>query len=501
VLFLAAGPMTGLGSGPGKIRAFSLVGDRMTVRAEGAMLQELLSRFAECGVRVQWDPILDRPVWVDVTNELIEAALGRVLETNGFTLVWEVLEGPAGRMPRLAELRVYRVREPEETVSLGGEFRFDVVQAEGFPPYVAHELVVGLKPGTTVAQFEDLLRRFGATATGVSRLVGVYRLRLPDDADVVEVARQMAGEDIVAAVEPDWVVSLPPGESEELPAEVDVSGNAGGPDTETGKGRLRGDAVVAVLDSGLKTLDALQGVVVAAVNALDPSQPVTDPVGHGTQMALLATGRVAPEGYGVEPGEVPVVAVQAFDRAGNTSLFTILQALEFALSKGARVVSMSWGTEVRSEFLEAAVSEAQRRGLVLVAAAGNRPTGRPIYPAAFRGVVGVSAIDSDGTVWRDSNFGAWVDVSAPGSALLPVGYGGGPGRYAGTSISCAVVAHALARFMAGHPELGRAEALERFLGCLTDAGEPGRDAWYGVGKLDASAWGRLISSGESTRAR
>ena len=68
----------------------------------------------------------------------------------------------------------------------------------------------------------------------------------------------------------------------------------------------------------------------------------------------------------------------------------------------------------------AALAVAASKGIISVAAAGNDPTGKPTYPAAYPSVLAVSAIQPDGAVWPQSNYGSFVDLSAPGFATLPV---------------------------------------------------------------------------------
>jgi thermitase len=169
-----------------------------------------------------------------------------------------------------------------------------------------------------------------------------------------------------------------------------------------------------------------------------------------------------------------------------------MRALQYALEQGARVINLSWGSETRSAFVEAAVSYAQSRGAVVVAAAGNEPTGRAMYPAAYDGVVAVSALNEDqATTWDQSNYGDFVSVAAPGRATFPVGHDGPPGAYAGTSIASAYVARELALYFTRHPTATAADAIRALRAAATDAGAKGRDPRYGYGALDAAARQRL----------
>jgi hypothetical protein len=257
---------------------------------------------------------------------------------------------------------------------------------------------------------------------------------------------------------------------------------------------VAGSAAVAVLDSGVLPYGPLTNRVVAAWNAITHTSDVTDPLGHGTQMALLASGAVLPLGLLASDGgaAVPIIAVRAFDDAGYTSSFDLIGAVSFAVANGARVLNMSWSSGGDSTFLDGALALAQSQGALVVAAAGNTPDGRAVYPAASPGVIAVAALDSQGQPWSQSNHGAFVDVSAPGFANLPVGYNGAPGGYAGTSVASAYVAHVLARYASAHPDASGAQiaaAVTQALSPPPDGADPAR---YGAGMLDAAALARLF---------
>jgi len=249
-----------------------------------------------------------------------------------------------------------------------------------------------------------------------------------------------------------------------------------------------------VLDSGLNQIGGLDDFITDRYNAIDPGAQPVDRAGHGTQMALVASGSVLPGGAADGFAGAPIVAIRAFDDNGTTSNFTIMRAIERAAEQKARVINMSWGSETSSEFLRDAIELAQSRGMIVVASSGNKPTGRPVYPAAYPGVISTSALESDGTPWSESNYGTTVRVAAPGTADFPVGHKGPPGSYAGTSISSAYVSRLLALYVSRHPDATPASvrtALEKSLSPLGP--ESGQ---YGKGKLDEDALNRLFGSAE-----
>jgi hypothetical protein len=273
--------------------------------------------------------------------------------------------------------------------------------------------------------------------------LGIYKVGVPHDSDIsaiVSMINALPG-DVQAA--PDFAYYVPP------PFRADLSLIT----SELPKGFSgNGKVPVAVLDTGLTIGVGPDGFVIASLDAVMPSQPISDDLGHGTQMALLASGLVKPIGTDTgDGGQIPVVAIRTMDDNGYTTDFTILKGIDFAIDSGARVMSLSWSSEIRSGFLEIILDNAVSKGMIIVASAGNEPTGQPVYPAAYPSVIGVGAEYHSGKVWEQSNYGSFVELYAPGFAVMPVGYKGAPGMYVGTSISTAYTANRIADYWSKHP--------------------------------------------------
>ena len=85
-------------------------------------------------------------------------------------------------------------------------------------------------------------------------------------------------------------------------------------------------------------------LVLSSLDVMNPDVAITDTLGHGTQMALIATGLVEPFGTGGENNETynPVIAIKAFDDNGYISDFNIMESIHFALDNNARVMSGIW---------------------------------------------------------------------------------------------------------------------------------------------------------------
>lgn len=452
---------------------FRLEGDRLWLQANRTPLADVLDQFARVGVEIRLDPAVQSTVTGAIRGEDVDVALENLLEGYDYLLTWKRLPGPLGRVPKLKEIQVFlpghasdarpRPRKSplfETTRGVGG----------AAPEFVKDELLVGVRPGSTYARFQSLLDQIGGMIVEADSATGVYLIRFPPGTNVEALLAQLARNPLVAHAELNRVTRLP-------------SGFAGGPAPLPAVAPpADGSIPVAVLDSGLDPAAGLGPLLSAGWDAVAPDRALADPDGHGTQMAILASGALAADGLAASANPVPLVSVRAFDEEGKTSSFAILQALAYAAKAGAKVVNMSWGSGTDSEFLRAAVQTAAGQGLLLVAAAGNEPTGQPIYPAAYPEVIAVGGTTAAGQLWTNSNTGSFVDLSAVATATLPAG------RYAGTSISSAVVAGALAHYLNRHPDATAAQARAALLAALS----PAPAAGSGAGTLDAAALRRLL---------
>ena len=162
--------------------------------------------------------------------------------------------------------------------------------------------------------------------------------------------------------------------------------------------------VVAVLDTGIsKDSQDLVDRVVAEVNLTD--SPTTDDVyGHGTHMA----GTIA----AIAPG-CRLMNVKVADDRGKCEPSVVAKGIVWAVDHGARVINLSLAMGASSN-LEQAVSYAWSRGAILIAAAGNKGTSEPSYPAYYESCLAVAGTNEKNSLALLSSYGDWVDVAAPG---------------------------------------------------------------------------------------
>lgn len=211
-----------------------------------------------------------------------------------------------------------------------------------------------------------------------------------------------------------------------------------------------------------------------------------------------------------------VMPLRALGRSGGTE-FDAQESLRFAAglansagtlpAKRADVVNMSFGGPRFSQTTADLIAEVRAAGVVVVAAAGNDATADAMYPAAYDGVIGVSAVDFDRNLAPYSNFGPSIDVAAPGGDTRRDRNGDGVGdgvtssggsdtsgsiqfRYPvfqGTSMAAPHVAGVIALMKSVNPGLTPVD-VDNLLaaGRITqDLGGPGRDDQFGFGLIDA----------------
>jgi subtilisin family serine protease len=131
---------------------------------------------------------------------------------------------------------------------------------------------------------------------------------------------------------------------------------------------------------------------------------------------------------------------------------------------------------------------AYKRGIVLIAAAGNAgPKSAPLYPAAYPEVIAVSGSDVNNKSSIFSNRGTFISVAAPGTDITVAIPDGGFEVASGTSFSAAEVSGIAAMMLERKSDL-TPEAVRRILeGTAKDIGSKGRDVMFGAGLADAYA--------------
>ncbi len=230
-----------------------------------------------------------------------------------------------------------------------------------------------------------------------------------------------------------------------------------------------------------------QGRLIALGDAWGPDPFPLDENGHGTAMAsLIAAKPGSGPVQGIAPG-CPILIVRAFSADGYGEDDDIVRGILYAVRRGARVISCSFGDEVPSQMMAAAIRYAVGRGVVVVASSGNGTGGRPHYPSGFPEVLAAGAASFDPErgsyfLWPLSGYSR-VDWVAPGDQLPVLLPGGIVRSLSGTSLSAAITSAAVALILSMYPRLSPEEVRATLTTAALDIGAPGWDVYTGAGLL------------------
>jgi subtilisin family serine protease len=203
----------------------------------------------------------------------------------------------------------------------------------------------------------------------------------------------------------------------------------------------RADIVVAVVDSGVDMThpDLKNKIKNSGKDFINNDNDATDDFWHGTFVAgIVGAQNDNGEGIAGVAWNCMILPVKVLDNMGVGTTDKVASGILWAADNGAAVINLSLGAETGTETLRAALKYAYDKGVVIVAAAGNG-NGNVFYPAAYDTyVLSVAATDYNDARAEFSNYGARIDVAAPGVRilstlpmwffgpdLLPYGYGDG----------------------------------------------------------------------------
>jgi phosphoheptose isomerase len=247
-------------------------------------------------------------------------------------------------------------------------------------------------------------------------------------------------------------------------------------------------AVIGMIDTTVnREHAALDGVDVEKVAIIGEGREAASAV-HGTAIAILLAGREDTRTPGLLSG-VRLVAAEAFHRGGNgndmADAFDIARAIDRLVNEDVTVINLSFAGP-RNGVLEAVVNAARERDILLVAAAGNAgPQSEPLYPAAYDGVLAVTAVDRENRIYRRAVNGAHIDFAGPGVNLWTAASVSGGRFRSGTSYAAPFVSAALAVARAENPDMPGEELVQAFADSAIDLGEDGRDPVFGWGLVQS----------------
>lgn len=332
--------------------------------------------------------------------------------------------------------------------------------------------------GKVWPQAQTAIYRFGLwAADAIDPDLGTWRLKLDPQTNLNEAMAAFQELDLIRYVEPDYPIyalTLEPNDPYFAQNQQPALRRIHVPeawDISTGSNNI----AIAILDTGLAYgHNDLRNKIMADRGRNFVAEPANDFAwddnGHGTYVAGIAAAEtnnnlgIAGVSWGSR-----LLSVKVLDYDNWGSIATLSMGLAYTTTQPVQVVNMSTGGPVRSRVMEDEVEKAFAKGLVLVAASGNRGKQEFTYPAAFDNVIAVGAMDDQDRPASFSTYGQYLSIVAPGSNILSLNWASDR-DYAvgsGTSSACPFVAGAVALMLSANPNLSNQQIRNLLEGTAT----------------------------------
>ncbi|CAN5133261.1 S8 family serine peptidase [soil metagenome] len=356
--------------------------------------------------------------------------------------------------------------------------------------YVAKEVLIEIAGTPTDAEADQIARRHRLTRVQSQSFPltnsTFFRWRITDGRSVDTVVRELTAGGNVKAAQRNNIFKL---QQNAAAAAVKPEGDP----VQYALAKMRlpeahtlsvgADVTIAVIDSGIDvTHPELAGVITGTFDALNNGE---GPHLHGTSIAGVIASHARLMGTAPSSHLLAIRAFGSQKSGAESTSFLILKSLDYALAKNAQIINMSFAGP-HDPAMERGLAVAAAKGVVLVAAAGNAGAkSPPLYPAADRNVIAVTAIDQSDNLFVQSNRGSYVAISAPGVDILSPAPDGKYQMSSGTSLSAAYVSGVAALMIARNPEIKSADVRATLMSTARDLGPKGRDDQFGAGQADA----------------
>ncbi len=278
-------------------------------------------------------------------------------------------------------------------------------------------------PGEILVKFKEKkgIQTLGVEIQSQNELFdNIYRLKLGKGADIFEIIDGFKNNPDVIYAEPNYIRHIC-----KTPNDTYFNQQWGlskiqapqGWDIEKGSSGV----IIAILDTGIDyNHPDLKLKIVGSISFVNGQSPM-DGHGHGTHVSGIA-GASTNNSIGVSglAWNCNLLAVKCLDNKGYGTDSDISLAIRYAADyPGVKVINMSFGgSDVGNTLKDACDYAYGTKGTLLVAAAGNDGTQEIFYPAGYESVMAVAATDSNDQKAYFSNYGDWVDISAPGVSIL-----------------------------------------------------------------------------------
>jgi hypothetical protein len=360
--------------------------DQVDANLTGYTLPKVLRKIAGVtGWKIYYEPGSAADISVKFTNAPENEALRRLLgklnfakeTTNGVThlLVFQTVSRAATQAVAVDKIKDYLIR---------------------------NELLVKLKKNSPIS-IEELAKQLHAKIVGRDDRLGLYRLQFDDEAAATAAQQALANNDSVAAVAHNYLVDPPtPAESGPMPfGRPDSPASLLNPQTPA-----NGAPVIGLIDTAVQSQAGYDQFMLTPISVVGQPDVPNDQPAHGTAMLETMVQAMSDNPSMIQP-------VVIYQNGEQTTTFELMQGILASVNAGDNPINLSLGGTGDSDMLHSLIDAAMQRGVVFVAASGNSGGTSLTYPAAYSGVISVTAPAS----YADN--GSWVNTIASGTSYVP----------------------------------------------------------------------------------
>ncbi|MDP2672124.1 MAG: Ig-like domain-containing protein [Candidatus Daviesbacteria bacterium] len=356
-------------------------------------------------------------------------------------------------------------------------------------PSVPGEVIVKFKPGVSDEAKDNIRRAHGLEKESEVEQIGVELNKVPEKAKD-KIIEALNKNPRVEYAEPNIL-----GQLQDTPNDPFLTNQwflpkiAASSAWDISKGNS--NVVVAVIDSGVKAdHEDLIGKIVPGYNYYDNNTDTSDKNGHGTGVVGVVAASTN-NGIGVASLGRDIAVMPLVVCSTGCSAYGTTKSLVYAVDHGAKAanISIAWGSSVSS--MHDAIYYAWDKGVITVAAAGNYAMTPLVYPASEPIVISAGMTDPSDT-WIGSNYGANLDIVAPGLSIYTTTKIGGYAPFSGTSFSSPLTAALVALIYSAKPDLTTQQVTDIITSTADKVGGATYDSngWndhYGFGRINAGA--------------
>jgi subtilisin family serine protease len=370
------------------------------------------------------------------------------------------------------------------------------------------------KPDELIVKFKDYTsqeaeqRTLGnAQLLKKSKATGISRIKLPLGTDLAKEINRLRNSGVVEFVEPNYTTEASMIPNDQYYSQQWALAKINAPSAwniTQGSSSI----TVAVLDSGVDSYHPdLAANILPGYNFIAGTTDTYDDNGHGTFVSGIIAG-LTNNNVGIAglAGKVKILPLKVLDAQGSGTYYDEINAIEYAVNSGAKVINLSLGGPGWSSGMFNAILYAYDHGVTVVAAAGNDGNSTYNYPASYPCVISTGSIDSSDTKSAFSNFNEGVDLVAAGESIISTfptldgSYAQGDGytQGDGTSFSTPYVAGLAALLLSIHPSATPGQIEQYMKDSAVDLAAIGRDNLTGWGRIDAyKALTTTLQNGDS----